>query len=61
MPMPIITDPSQIALTEDGKVKAKRLVTVAKPYRTIPDFYGKALEAAIAGMTPKTEPEGGEK
>lgn len=46
MPKPKITEPEQIALSVDGKVKAKRLVAVAKTYRMVPDFYGKALQAA---------------
>jgi hypothetical protein len=61
--MPKITTPDQIAITEDGKIKAKRLVKVAKPYRTEVGFYEKALEAAAAGgeEAPKVEPDGGEK
>ena len=46
-------------ISEDGKVRAKRLVQVEKPYRTVPDFYGKALATAAAGKPPTPRDEGG--
>jgi hypothetical protein len=52
MPKPKITEVGQVVISvgELQEVKrSKRLVTVVKPYRDIPDFYGRALESATKG------------
>jgi len=52
MPKPKVMEASQVLISagEAQETKAsKRLVTVVKPYRDIPDFYGRAIEVAAKG------------
>jgi hypothetical protein len=52
MPKPKITEVGQVLISagEGQETKAsKRLVTVVKPYRDIPDFYGRVLDVAVKG------------